>query len=45
MKKVYLVPETTVTVPIISFDSNICASTGNLDPLEESHDLEGLDWN
>jgi hypothetical protein len=44
MKKEYKTPEV-VIVDMLENTCPLCASTGELPPMEESDDLGGLGWN
>jgi hypothetical protein len=44
IKHLYESPEV-VVVAMFEFHCPLCASTGQLPPMEEDDDLGGLDWN
>ena len=44
MKVEYLSPEV-ISVDFSDFEGLLCASTGELPPLEESDDMSNLGWN
>lgn len=44
MKLEYLSPEA-ISIDFSDFEGLMCASTGELPPLEESDDMSDLEWN